>query len=518
MRYRVSRSGTPPGHRLEWLPARAWRLARPATGSILPALIWLLVAGGSARPAQAQLVSPGKLAEPHSEVSGLRNCTKCHTLGQRGIGNDNCLACHEPLRNRTEKEVGLHARYQSQSCSDCHKDHFGVDFRLVRFEPEAFEHADSGYELSGAHTKLGCRECHQPLYMVDEATRRWKSERGALRTTYLGLGAECLGCHAADDPHEEQFAPRGCLDCHAEVGWEGAERFDHASTRYRLTGRHRTVACSDCHRPVRHSSGKPFTLYAEIEFSNCTSCHRDSHDGALGAGCRTCHSTSGWRQIKDPSFEDTFDHAKTGFTLAGAHAEATCASCHAASVATPEIRLTYQRGTERFTYARPLVEDCTSCHRDYHDGVFADRRGGALCDDCHGEVEWLPTSFGIARHNEEASYQLTGAHVATPCVACHLDPELGHDRVTFRFADNACVSCHAEDNPHGDQFEDVACSSCHVTESFRSVVFDHTETRFPLDGEHSSVPCVACHEQVAQDDGSVLTRFKPLGTDCKDCH
>ena len=116
------------------------------------------------------------------------------------------------------------------------------------------------------------------------------------------------------------------------------------------------------------------------------------------------------------------------------------------------------------------------------------------------------------------TYPLTGAHIATPCLACHLSPVLGHERVTFRFADQGCISCHAEDNPHGDQFEDDLCSSCHVTESFRLVTFDHSDTRFPLDGEHSSVSCVSCHEQVPQTDGSVLTRFKPLGTDCKDCH
>jgi hypothetical protein len=180
--------------------------------------------------------------------------------------------------------------------------------------------------------------------------------------------------------------------------------------------------------------------------------------------------------------------------------------------------LTYQQGTAGFTYPRPLFEDCASCHRDYHESVFVSSPGGALCDNCHGDVGWLPASYGIARHNDEASYELTGSHLATPCVACHFNSELGQDQVTFRFAEQECISCHTVDNPHGDQFADDLCSSCHVTESFQLVSFDHDETSFPLDGEHDSVPCVSCHEQTVQADGSVFTRFKPVGTECKDCH
>jgi hypothetical protein len=413
----------------------------------------------------------------------------------------------------------LHASYLSQGCADCHKDHLGTDFRLIRFEPDQFEHAKSGYELSGAHAELACRDCHQPAYMADETVRRWKGERGALRTTYLGLGAACLGCHGGDDPHEGQFEPRACADCHTDVGWEGAERFDHGTTRYRLTGRHRQVACGDCHRPGRDSDGEPFIRYADIEFSGCTSCHEDVHEGSLGEGCAECHNPNGWQQIEDPSFEDNFDHARTEFSLAGAHAQARCTSCHApAPPATAGIHLVYQRGTEGFTYPRPLFDNCTSCHRDYHEAVFSGSPGGAVCDNCHDDVAWLPTSYGIARHNEDSSYELTGSHLATPCGDCHVNPDLGHDRLTFRFEGQECISCHAADNPHGDQFADDLCSSCHATDSFLVVSFDHAATRFPLDGQHDWVPCVSCHEQTVLEDGSVFTRFKPVGTQCKDCH
>jgi len=52
-----------------------------------------------------------------------------------------------------------------------------------------------------------------------------------------------------------------------------------------------------------------------------------SPHGDLRMTCTTCHVSSGWTPIR---VAKTFDHAKFGFALAGAHSTATCRACHQA--------------------------------------------------------------------------------------------------------------------------------------------------------------------------------------------
>jgi hypothetical protein len=59
---------------------------------------------------------------------------------------------------------------------------------------------------------------------------------------------------------------------------------------------------------------------------------------------------------------------------------------------------------------------------------------------------------------------------------------------------------------------------CHTTETYAVEEFDHDQTRFPLVGAHSQVPCVACHVEEPGPEGVMMTRYRPLPTDCTDCH
>ena len=110
-------------------------------GALCFALALLLGAYGSA---SGQIVSPGKLSAAHTELNGLRNCTKCHELGKRGVSAERCLECHRPLGRRIAEESGFHVTTRDQSCSDCHVEHFGEEFQLVRFDTSGFDH-ESGW-------------------------------------------------------------------------------------------------------------------------------------------------------------------------------------------------------------------------------------------------------------------------------------------------------------------------------------------------------------------------------------
>jgi hypothetical protein len=165
-----------------------------------------------------------------------------------------------------------------------------------------------------------------------------------------------------------------------------------------------------------------------------------------------------------------------------------------------------------------VVQSCLSCHVDYHADEFREVTGGAVCENCHGEDAWFPTTYDIDRHNRESAFALDGAHVATPCTACHNNPDYGHEALTFGFAQQACTDCHSAEDPHQAQFDDTACDDCHVTKSFAIAPFDHDQTQYPLDGEHRPVPCEDCHTIETSPDGASFARYKPLGTVCRDCH
>ena len=93
------------------------------------------------------------------------------------------------------------------------------------------------------------------------------------------------------------------------MGWKQT-RFDHASTKFPLVGRHVKVACAACHPSQRYKNTP----------TDCVSCHRldDAHQGRFGPACADCHSAKGWKVTG-------FDHDRdTHFPLRGAHHGLSC--------------------------------------------------------------------------------------------------------------------------------------------------------------------------------------------------
>ncbi len=478
----------------------------------------LVLAALATAPAvlSAQLISPGKLARPHAALEGVNHCTACHELGKRGVDETLCLKCHAPLARRIADQNGLHARYTGRACAECHKEHFGLEFALVRFDTTSFDHRQTGYALVQAHDTVPCRWCHRPNSITATDVQEYAAKNGVLARTYLGLGRECVGCHIEDDPHVGQFKGRGCDECHGEGTWKETPRFSHQRTRYPLTGAHRNVACEKCHPPNPPAAPPEQAGYVGIAFARCADCHTDPHAGRMRGTCESCHTKDGWRRTDRKDFEATFDHARTRFALVGAHRQATCAACHhARAPGDTLIRLIFPAQQGMADYPRPVANDCLSCHLDLHRGAFAKTRGGIGCDNCHGQDAWYPTTYDLARHNRE-SYRLDGAHMAVPCEECHTRPAPGA-LPRFRLGVVKCVDCHAKDDRHGEQFAGRTCTDCHTTATFRIAAFDHTKTRYPLDGAHRDVPCASCHRTQMTPRGAMVV-YRPLGTECRSCH
>lgn len=511
-----------PSFRVRDSRSRSSRWARVLFAAVLAA------GAGAPAPAGAQLISPGKLSAAHAELEGLRNCTQCHRLRQKGVDRELCLACHTPLSDRIRGDAGFHATLEERDCAACHKDHFGRDFDVLRLDTLAFDHERTGYGLTGLHRDAGCRACHTPSLVEDAAVRAFKADHGALERTFLGLPTGCVSCHTPDDPHQDQFTGEGCEDCHDTDGWTGARGFNHDETRYRLTGMHREVTCAECHSPLEGvprpagesdaASPSAATLrFSPLPFQRCSDCHTDPHGGSMPGTCGSCHDTGGWFRVDRDRVEASFDHRGTGFALEGVHARTSCVSCHDdhAAARLPGIRIRYDRGTLGRPYPRPVAGDCASCHEDVHEGDFQGRAAGDDCRSCHGQEGWLPAEYGLARHLDEAAFLLEGAHLVTPCAACHRTPD---GALVIRLNAPDCVACHALDDPHGEQFEGRACTACHGVDAFPISDFDHESTRYPLAGAHAAVACGDCHHSEPAGDGGTFVRYRPLGTECRDCH
>ena len=239
----------------------------------------------------------------------------------------------------------------------------------------------------------------------------------------------------------------------------------------------------------------------------------------MGDDCTSCHGTAGWSDLDRVALENRFDHEITGYSLVDAHAALSCSACHDPTQANRAgLGLTYAAGNLKNAYPAPMAETCVSCHLDYHDGVFQESPGGMECETCHSQEEWLPANYDIARHNRDARYELTGAHVVTPCQACHNSSNSEAAPLRFRFESNDCSYCHEADDPHSEQFETMRCVECHNTESFEIELFDHSRTNYPLDGAHRDVACKNCHPLGTDARDRTYRVYKPLGMACVDCH
>jgi hypothetical protein len=466
-----------------------------------------LGAGGS--PALAQ-ISPGKLARSHGSLEGPGQCLRCHDSG--GVASEKCLSCHTSLRARVTAGKGLHARPTHRDCKACHIDHQGEGTELVWWGEsgkDSFDHALTGYVLEGKHRGPTCAACHKPAFVT---ARELVTAQGVnAARTYLGLSRACLSCHA--DAHRGQFARRECASCHEMAGWKPAPRFEHGKTAYALTGKHVDVACAKCHPMVTRAGQGSFRQYQGIVSRECSSCHRDVHEGRLGAACASCHTTASWAA----RLAGRFDHERTQYSLRGKHVSVSCEACHA------------QGRTLRRPFAR-----CTDCHTDTHLGQLARRADQGRCEACHDVSGFAPSTFLVDAHQKTA-YPLAGAHLAVACNACHrpVDADVlrkvsgvvvaagpGRKTSQLRFASFACADCH-RDSHFGEMDRRAGgkgCAACHRVESWKQVPFDHATTPFPLTGGHAKPACAACHPRTDKGTPRERTQFAATPVLCSACH
>lgn len=511
-------------------------------------------------------ISPGALTMEHAQLEGMSNCTQCHELGDK-VTNQKCLDCHKEIKNLMTQNRGFHASNQveNQSCTKCHSEHHGRNFDMVRFDTNTFNHNMTGYRLEGAHKAVDCRQCHQTKNIVDASIKKRKD-------TYLGLNTDCLSCH--EDFHQGSLS-NDCLKCHTMEAFSPVANFEHNQTNFPLKGSHATVDCKECHK-VTVKDGKKAQQFKGLAFDDCKACHTDPHQNKLPGACAQCHQENSFTTF---SGAGRFNHNATGFILNGQHKSINCFECHSKSSnpvlvfqdkkptkesncvachqdphdtkfgqdcaqchqeqsfialkkmdffdhSVTDFPLEGQhqgidcRACHKERFSTPIdFSQCKNCHDDYHQGQFTVTGNSPDCDACHSlQEQFNYTSFTIVKHQETA-FPLEGAHVATPCFACHVDE--ASKRWEFRDIGSTCVDCH--DNIHEayldkKYYPDNNCASCHGTEAWDRIAFNHNQTNWPLTGRHSDVSCSKCHFEISEKNEIISQKFRTLNTACASCH
>jgi hypothetical protein len=343
------------------------------------------------------------------------------------------------------------------------------------------------HKLSAGQPTFKCLECHTEI-----AGRL--AAHGGLHASYKlepGSSQGCVRCHSDHNGEDFQI-----------VKWNPSQ-FDHRQTGYVLEGKHAGLACNKCHNAEHVVSDRALIKVRDLNKTflgvaeACGTCHKDPHQGRLGANCKQCHNFEDWKSVATIK---EFDHSKTRYPLTGMHAQVTCQKCH-----TP--------GTDgKPRYAGIPFGQCSDCHADIHHGSFKQ-----TCQSCHTTAGWKKISTGGLSENFDHSktkYPLMGKHAQVECIQCHAK---GDFKKPVAFA--KCMDCHTED-PHKGQFAKraggIECANCHTVEGFKPSTFtvkEHASSAYPLQGKHAEVKCEQCHLPKGKD-----TLFKVKFQQCTDCH
>lgn len=276
-----------------------------------------------------------------------------------------------------------------------------------------------------------------------------------------------------------QFSPGKLSAAHAE--YDGLNKCTECHSLGRAINEQK---CKDCHTEITDliDAGRGYHASDEVQEKGCVDCHSEHHG----------------REFDAMNLDtNAFDHLLTGYELVGGHEPIDCRDCHK-----PEYILDTALAAREDTYIG-LVEDCLSCHNDYHRETLPED-----CLSCHAMEEWTPAELF---NHDSTEYPLIGAHRDVECIECHAKTTIeGEDFQEFSLEQfDACIDCH-EDQHNGRLGTD--CLECHSIFSWSiadNKGFDHNKTRYPLEGLHQDVACEECHEN----------GFKAMPFErCTDCH
>ncbi|HPG09537.1 MAG TPA: hypothetical protein PKY06_21465, partial [Saprospiraceae bacterium] len=504
----------------------------------------------------------------HAQIAN--DCAQCHSNGYSNTPST-CYGCHSSNYIQTTNP-NHQANAFSTACATCHSEDAWIP---ANFNGN-FDHSQTNFPLTGAHTNVACIDCHsngyagtpmecvschqdnfnqtidpnhQQLGISSDCASCHTTDPGwspasfpihnqiyELKGAHASIANDCAACHAngyantpntcvgchldnynqtTDPNHTSVGFSTDCASCHMEDAWQPALPigFDHSTTNFPLTGAHTSVACVDCH--VNGYSGTPM---------ECVSCHLDNFNQTtdpnhqqlgISTDCATCHTTDpGWNPASFPIHDQIY-------VLRGAHALIAndCAQCHSNGYAnTPNT--------------------CAGCHQsDFNQTTDPNHRTYGFsndCASCHSEDAWTPVNFTGNFNHSITGFTLTGAHIDAACIDCHANGYSG--------TPTTCVSCHQVDfnqatNPNHQQLSlGNNCATCHTTDpGWSPAQFPNHNDFYVLNGAHALIAndcatchngnytntpntCVGCHQDNYNQTTNPNHQQLGFGTECAACH
>ena len=196
-------------------------------------------------------------------------CSDCHKGKTTGTDTQ-CFACHKTDYDGVLDPNHLTAKF-STDCATCHS--------TTAWTPSTFNHANTKFPITGAHTRATCVQCHA--------------------SGYTNTPTDCYSCHktkfdaSTNPPHLSAQFPHDCETCHTQSAWTPST-FNHDAKYFPIySGEHNGEwnLCSDCH--TSSSNYKAFSCINCHEHNNKAAVDKD-HDGVkdysyVSSECYRCH-------------------------------------------------------------------------------------------------------------------------------------------------------------------------------------------------------------------------------------
>jgi hypothetical protein len=194
-------------------------------------------------------------------------CSQCHINGNYSLNSAACVTCHLSNFNGTTSPNHVQAGFP-QTCELCHN--------TTAWIPSSFNHNNTAFPLTGAHTTVACANCH-------------------VNNNYTTVPTDCYSCHktvyqnTTNPNHIAAGFPTTCQTCHTTTAWTGAT-FNH--TWWPVNHGNAGGVCSTC-----HTNPNDYSVF------QCTNCHTKAqtdprHQGVGGyvynsINCYQCHKNGG---------------------------------------------------------------------------------------------------------------------------------------------------------------------------------------------------------------------------------
>ncbi len=205
---------------------------------------------------------------PLTGAHAALSCTQCHAGGTFTMLSTACASCHLNDYNGTTSPDHKAVSFPLD-CQICHT--------TTQWTGATFNHAQTAFPLTGAHTTVACASCH-------------------VGNRYAGTPTDCYSCHTSEyqsvsNPnHKAAGISTTCQSCHTTSSWSGARIPTHSFPIYSGSHAGQWTTCNDC-----HTNPSDYTAFS------CINCHQhaqpqtdQAHRGVrnyvyASPNCYACH-------------------------------------------------------------------------------------------------------------------------------------------------------------------------------------------------------------------------------------